>query len=480
MPFKPPALLRNLWSTISRRPPVEQVSLNVVGSLMLTQKDRLWVLEIGESWIVVGSGTNGLTSLAHLRKGGLPITGGILDVPFDLEALKSSGALNLGGRNNEAPEQVESIVAPAPAADCAALSQLLETASVPEPEPEPAAPAESTGYAPEEVASDMRSDKPDEASAAPDAAPVAPMVAAKEPDVVAHLETVSEDFPDPATVAEQAAAEELATEPAWAVGTSALGSDPVLLEMPEELLMNASPAIEAPVDGMEAAELQASEATEIEQPSSDEFESVHASLEDVVTESLVESPCIDASVVTLADAAGEVAPLDESAPDSAADLITADDSIPVLSDVVDESYAVVQGAAADHLDDYSAMQDEVLRFAGEMSQLESEQAATVAAQSAASEAALASQAAVEVDASGFPDPASAAIVEMVATDRLLAAEGADEARGGGEARFQSTAVAEPDDERESPVLSVEPDEAAPSEPLTFVQMYAKVKTNAPR
>lgn len=49
-------------------------SLRVVGSVSMGARDRVCVLEVGESWIVVGSGSNGLTTLAQLHKGGQPLT----------------------------------------------------------------------------------------------------------------------------------------------------------------------------------------------------------------------------------------------------------------------------------------------------------------------------------------------------------------------------------------------------------------------
>lgn len=61
-----------IWAQLGRDK--DSQSLRVVGSVSMGARDRVCVLEVGDSWIVVGSGTNGLTTLAQLHKGGQPLT----------------------------------------------------------------------------------------------------------------------------------------------------------------------------------------------------------------------------------------------------------------------------------------------------------------------------------------------------------------------------------------------------------------------
>lgn len=70
--FRGTSFLSRLFGGFTRFEQPE--SLKVMGSVMLSPKDRVCVLEIGDSWLVVGSGSNGLTTLAQLHRGGRPLT----------------------------------------------------------------------------------------------------------------------------------------------------------------------------------------------------------------------------------------------------------------------------------------------------------------------------------------------------------------------------------------------------------------------
>src|SRR6476661_3398476 len=89
MSFNPPALLTKIRSFLTRRPPDLGPGIKVISSLMLSPKDRVYLVEIGESWLVMGSSANGLTTLAQMHKGGLPLTLHPSQAPFSLEALMS-------------------------------------------------------------------------------------------------------------------------------------------------------------------------------------------------------------------------------------------------------------------------------------------------------------------------------------------------------------------------------------------------------
>lgn len=70
--FKAPSFLARLFQFFSR--PLERTqSIKIVGAVSIGQRDRVCVMEIGESWLVVGSSSNGLTTLAHLNRGGSPL-----------------------------------------------------------------------------------------------------------------------------------------------------------------------------------------------------------------------------------------------------------------------------------------------------------------------------------------------------------------------------------------------------------------------
>ena len=69
--FVPPrvGLLAALFSMFKRRASTP-AQMRVIDTVALGPRDRAFIVEVGDSWIVVGQGGNGLSSLATLRKGG--------------------------------------------------------------------------------------------------------------------------------------------------------------------------------------------------------------------------------------------------------------------------------------------------------------------------------------------------------------------------------------------------------------------------
>ena len=63
-------------------PSVVGALLNVVGSASVGTRERVVVLEIGESWLVVGVGPGNVNALATLPKGELPASPAVPLPPF--------------------------------------------------------------------------------------------------------------------------------------------------------------------------------------------------------------------------------------------------------------------------------------------------------------------------------------------------------------------------------------------------------------
>ena len=110
--MRAPSFLSAFFGRFTR---VEQPeSLKVMGSVMLGPKDRVCVLEIGESWVVVGSGSNGLTTLAQLHRGGRPLTEKSSVLPSALELGVEQRGMIAGlvqdvGKGSEAESEAQEI-----------------------------------------------------------------------------------------------------------------------------------------------------------------------------------------------------------------------------------------------------------------------------------------------------------------------------------------------------------------------------------
>jgi hypothetical protein len=432
MRFKPPAILGNLFSVFSRRSEEVPVTLKVVSSVMLSQKDRLWVLEVGESWIVVGSGTNGLTTLAQLQKGGLPLNQNGALPPFDLSLLQATSAFN--GRDRMA--------APAAPADVGAATTPHEvsfTAAAGSAEPV-SPPPTSTNVATPEVES-VPQERSDVLAIAPEfpLEPAAPEVAEEQVD-----ESV------PATPLDDGEAIVLPID--WLFGTPRVNASDFMVDLPEEFLLD------EPVAATSAAEPVI--VVDDVLPVADELTS--------------DTPVLADAVAVVADQAS--AELTISAQEGT-EAIVAD---PVAGESNDD---FPSAPVADD-DPMRAMRDVVARFAGEMSQMEGEHAANVATDSPHDGIASVSvRPEVEIDANGFPDPVVVAEIEMVEMNLQLAAEAGEQPEIiVAEAVETLQPIAKPD--RQDVELSVgvaqslaEQKDDEPVAPTTFATLYKQVRTN---
>lgn len=88
------AALRSMFSPR----PTPGSEMRVVDSVALSPRDRLYVVEVGDCWLVVGQGAGGLSSLGMLRKGGLPLSDSLPRPPVITDSSGEEGVMSLVNR----------------------------------------------------------------------------------------------------------------------------------------------------------------------------------------------------------------------------------------------------------------------------------------------------------------------------------------------------------------------------------------------